>query len=161
MALEPSLVACHGGEAMESVQVSDCGGVSIVTLMLKQILDRNLQDPRKRHVMKNRLLTVHIRVRDMFTTLFFEADRVRAEEGAHGRPDIELEGDMQSLLAIALGGSPVQALLRRRIRIRLKRLRGGWYGLRLLLLMQLGRPPLYLRWLMKRERKPDASTRAG
>ncbi len=145
---------------MDSVQVSDCGKVSIVTLMLKQVLDRNLQDPRKRNVMKNRMLTIHVRVRKMLTTLCFEADRVRAEEGAHGRPDIELEGDMQALLAIALGGSPVRALIQRKIRLRLKRFRGWLYGLRLLLLMQLGRPPIYLRWLMERQRKTDGSTAA-
>ena len=37
---------------MESVEVAERGLASIVTLMLKQVLDRNLQDPRKRHVMK-------------------------------------------------------------------------------------------------------------
>ena len=143
---------------MESVEVIEPGGVSIVTLMLKQVLDRNLQDPRKRHVMKNRLLTVQVRVRGMLTTLFFEADRVRAEEGAHGRPDIELEGDMQTLLSIALGGSPVGAIFQRRLRLRLNRFRGGLYGLRLMLLMQLGRPPLYLRWMMKKEPQQDGLT---
>jgi len=146
---------------MDAVQVSDSGGASIVTLMLKQVLDRNLQDPRKRNVMRSRQLTVHIRVRKMLTTLCFEVDRVRAEEGAHGRADIELEGDMPSLLAIAVGASPVRALLRRRIRIRLRRLRGWLYGPRLLLLMQMGRPPLYLRWLMAKGREPEGSAIPG
>jgi hypothetical protein len=148
----------QGREGMESVDVGECGRVSIVTLMLKQILDRNLRDPRKRNVMKNRVLTVQIRVRKMLTTLFFEADRIRAEEGAHGKPDMELEGDMPTLLSIALGGSPVRAVLRRKLRLRLRRFRGWWYGLRFLLLMQLGQPPVYLRWLMERERKPNGCT---
>jgi hypothetical protein len=143
---------------MESVEVVEPGGVSIVTLMLKQVLDRNLQDPRKRHVMKNRLLTVRVRVRGMLTTLFFEADRVRAEEGGHGRPDMELEGDMQTLLSIALGASPIGAIFRKKLRLRLKRFRGWIYGLRFLLLMQLGQPPLYLRWMMKRMPKQDGMT---
>jgi len=141
---------------METVEVAEPGGVSIVTLMLKQILDRNLQDPRKRHLMKSRLLTVQVRVRGMLTTLFFEANRVRAEEGAHGRPDIELEGDMRTLLDVALGASPVAAIVRRRLRLRLKRFRGWVYGLRFLLLVQLGEPPWVLRWMMKKERKRNA-----
>ncbi len=141
---------------MQSVQIADAGRASIITLMLKQVLDRNLQDPRKRDVMKDRVLTVHVRVRNMRTTLCFDTDRVRAEEGAHGRADIELEGDMQSLLAVALGASPVRALIRRKIRLRLRRLRGWLYGLRLLLLMQLGRPPFYLRWLLAGTKDPPS-----
>jgi len=146
---------------MESVQVGECGHASIVTLMLKQVLDRNLQDPRKRNVMKNRELTVHVRVRKMQTTLCFESNRVRAEEGTHGRPDIELEGDMQTLLDVALGASPVRALFRGKLRLRLKRFRGVLYGLRLLLLMQLGRPPFYLRWLTAGTQKPEGTPAAG
>ena len=40
---------------MESVEVIEPGRSSILTLMLKQILDRNLQDPRKARLMQGRV----------------------------------------------------------------------------------------------------------
>ncbi len=138
---------------MESVEVAELGRASIITLMVKQIMDRNLMDPRKRNVMRNRVLTVHIRVREMLTTVFFESNRVRAEDGAHGKPDMVIKGDMQTLLALALGASPLREILKRRLRIRLKRWRGWVYGLRLLFLMQLGDPPGYLRWMAAKKAK--------
>jgi hypothetical protein len=139
---------------METVEVRESGKASIITLMIKQIMDRNLLDPQKRNLMRNRSLTVHIRVREMFTTVFFESTRVRAEDGVHGRPDIEIWGDMQSLLAIALGASPFRQLWKRRLGIRPRRWRGLLHGLRLLALMQLGPLPAYLRWLGKKGEGP-------
>jgi hypothetical protein len=142
---------------MESVEVFELGKTSILTLMLKQILDRNLQDPRKSGVMKGRVLTVHVRARQMRTTLFFEANRVRAEDGAHGRPDIEIVGDMSVLLSISLGASPVRAVLARRMRVRPMGWKGLAYGLRLKLMMQLAGPPICLRLLARRGREKGES----
>jgi len=142
---------------METVEVAELGRVSVVTLMLKQVLDRNLKDPRKRNVMKNRMLIVQFRVREMVMTLFFEANRVRAEEGARSKPDIEIAGNMKTLLSIALGKSPLTALFRRQLRVRIKRLKGYLYILRVLLLMQLGKPPAYLRWLAAKEPQEDTA----
>ena len=143
---------------MESVEVGELGKTSILTLMLKQILDRNLQDPEKSGVMQGRVLTVCVRARQMQTTLFFEANRVRAEDGAHGRPDIEIAGDMPVLLSVSLGASPVRAVLARRMRIRPMRWKGLAYGLRLMLMMQLTRPPVCLRLLARRGRKKGESS---
>ena len=138
---------------MEPVEVVELGENSILTLVLKQILDRNLQDMQKSRLMQDRVLTVRIRARQMKTTLFFEASRVRAEDGEHGRPDIEIAGDLSVLLSVALGASPLRAVLSRRLRVRLKRWRGCLYGLRLILMMQLGRPPAYLRLLVPKGRE--------
>jgi hypothetical protein len=142
---------------MESVEVVELGKTSILTLVLKQILDRNLQDPRKSGVMRDRVLTVRVRARQMRTTLFFEANRVRAEDGAHGRPDIEIVGDMSVLLSISLGASPVRAVLARRMRVRPM----GWKGLacgpRLMMMMQLAGPPICLRLLARRGREKGES----
>ena len=135
---------------MESVEVVELGRTSILTLMLKQILDRNLQDPRKSRVMQDRVLTVRIRAGQMQTTLFFEANRIRAEDGAHGRPDIEIVGDMPVLLSISLGASPLRAFLARRMRVRPMQWRGFAYGLRLMVMMQLAGPPFCLRLLARR-----------
>jgi hypothetical protein len=143
---------------METVEVAELGKASIITLMIKQIMDRNLLDPRKRNLMRDRMLTVHVRVREMFTTVFFESTRIRAEDGVHGRPDIEIRGDMQTLLAIALGASPFRALWNRRLGFRPRRWRGLVYALRLLAMMQLGPLPAYLRWLGA---KPDSAGSAG
>ncbi|MEW6444175.1 MAG: SCP2 sterol-binding domain-containing protein [bacterium] len=126
---------------MQEVEVPDLGRASILTLMLKQILDRNLQDPRKRDRMRNKVLTVQLRVRRMLTTLFFEADRVRAEDGAHGRPNIEISGDMSSLLRVALGANPLRDILKRRLEVRLRGWRGWFFALRFLPLMQVGPSP--------------------
>ena len=132
---------------MESVEVTELGRASIITLMVKQIMDRNLLDPLKGHVMRNRVLTVQIRVRQMLTTIFFESSRVRAEDGAHGKPDIEIQGDMQTLLALALGASAFREILGGRLKIRPKRLKGLLYGFHLLVLMQLSAPPTLFRWV--------------
>ena len=142
---------------MESVEVVELGKTSILTLMLKQILDRNLQDPEKSGVMQGSVLTVRVRARQMQTTLFFEENRVRAEDGAHGRPDIEIAGDMPVLLSISLGASPVRAVLARRMRVRPMRWKGLAYGLRLMMMMQLTRPPVCLRLLARRGRKKGES----
>lgn len=123
---------------MESVEVAEPGKTSILTLMFKQILDQNLRDPRRSRVMRNRVLTVHVKSREMQTTLSFEADRVRAEDGAHGRPDIEIAGSVQVLLSLALGASPVRTVLARRMRIRPRRWKGWVHGLRLMRMMRLG-----------------------
>lgn len=141
---------------MEAVEVPELGRASILTLMVKQILDRNLQDPKKRELMRSRVLTVRICVRRMLTTLFFEASRIRAEDGAHGRPNIEISGDMRALLSIALGVHPLRAILNRRLRVRLRGWRGWLYVLRFLALMQLAppaAPPVH--------RKTDASVQDG
>ena len=124
---------------MDSVEVLEPGKTSILTLLVKQILDRNLQDPRRSRGMRNRVMTVHVRSREMQTTLFFEADRVRAEDGAHGRADLEIAGSMPVLLSIALGASPLRAALARRMRVRPMRWRGWIYGLRLMRMMRLGK----------------------
>lgn len=148
---------------MESVEVTELGKSNIITLMIKQIMDRNLLDPRKRQVMMNRVLTVQIRVRQMLTTVFFESNRVRAEDGAHGSPDVEIQGDMQTLLDLALGASAFREILKRRLKVRPRRWRGWLYGLRLLVLMQLSYPPLLLRWLtgMKNKQKEKNAVGAG
>jgi hypothetical protein len=138
---------------MESVEIVELGETSILTLVLKQILDRNFQDPRKSRLMQDRVLTVRVRARQMKTTLFFEANRVRAEDGEHGRPDIEIAGDLSALLSVALGASPLRAVLSRRLRVRLRRWKGWLYGLRLILMMQLGGPPAYLRMLARKGRE--------
>lgn len=78
--------------------------------------------------------------RRMLTTLFFEASRIRAEDGAHGRPNIEISGELQSLLSIALGVHPLKAILKRRLRVRLRGWRGRLYALRFLSLRQLSAP---------------------
>jgi hypothetical protein len=126
---------------MESVEVIEPGRSSILTLMLKQILDRNLQDPRKARLMQGRVFTVRVRARGMQTTLFFEADRVRAEDGTHGRPELEIAGDMPALLSIVLGASPLRALLAGKMRVRPRRLKGWFYGARLMRMMRLGASP--------------------
>lgn len=126
---------------MESVEVIELGRSSILTLMLKQILDRNLQDPRKARLVRGRVFTVRVRAREMQTTLFFEADRVRAEDGTHGCPELEIAGDMPALLSIVLGASPVRTLLAGKMRVRPKRLKGWFYGVRLMRIMRLGASP--------------------
>ena len=135
---------------METVEVADLGASSIVTLMLKQVLERNLADPEKCDLMKNRLLTVHVQVREMTATLSFESNRVRAENGAHGKADIVVAGDMKTLLAVAVGADPLGLIWKRKLRIRPKRWRGWIYGLRLVPLMQMGATPRYLKWLIKK-----------
>jgi len=145
---------------METVEVSDLGASSIVTLMLKQILDRNLMDPQKRALMNNRLLTVHVHVRLMAVTVSFEADRVRAENGAHGKPDIVITGDMQTLLSVAVGGDPLLLIWKRRLKVRPRRWRGWIYCVRLLLLMQVGQSPTYLLWLIRKDRRPTITDSA-
>ncbi len=139
--------------AMESVEVAEPGTTSLLTLMLKQILDRNLQDPRKAHAMRNRVLTVRVRARRMKTTVFFEANRVRAEDGSHGRPDLEIAGELPALLSLALGAGAVRALLARRLRVRLRSWRGWLHVPRLIPVMQLGKPPSYFRLLARGGRK--------
>ena len=138
---------------MESVEVAELGRTSLLTLMLKQVLDRNLQDPYKSRAMRNRVLTVRVRARRMKTTLFFEANRVRAEDGTHGRPDLEIAGELPALLSLALGASAARAFLARRLRVRLKSWRGWVYVPRLMPVMQLGKPPSYLRLLVRRGRR--------
>lgn len=122
---------------MQSVEVREPGKASILTLMLKQILDRNLRDPGKSRKMQGLVLTVRVRSRQMQTTLFFESDRVRAEDGLHGRPDIEIAGTLPVLLSLALGTGPVRAALTREVRLRPMRWRGWVYGLRLMEMMRL------------------------
>lgn len=126
---------------MVEVEVQDLGKSSILTLMVKQILDRNLGNSAKSRLLRNRVLTARIRVRNMTTSLFFEASRIRAEDGCHGKPDIEIAGDMRVLLSIALGTNPLKAVLRRDLRVRLRGWKGWLYALRFLSLMQVdGRP---------------------
>ena len=135
--------------AMESVEVAELGRTSILTLMLKQVLDRSLQDPSKSRAMQNRVLTVRVRARRMKTTLFFEANRVRAEDGTHGRPDLEIAGELPALLSVALGASAVRAFLARRLRVRVRSWRGWVHVPRLIAVMQLGKPPSYLRLFVR------------
>lgn len=123
---------------MESVEVQEPGGTSLLTLMLKRLLDRSLQDPRMSRVMASRVLTVRVRTRKMATTLFFESDRILAEDGNRGRPDLEISGDLPSLLSLALGANPVRAVLARRLRVRPRSLRGWVYAPKLMRILRLG-----------------------
>ena len=144
--------------SMGSVEVPELGRASILTLMLKQVLDRSLQDPSNSRVMRNRVLTMRVRARRMKTTLFFEANRVRAEDGAHGRPDIEIAGELRALVSIALGASALRAFLAGRIRIRMRSWRGWVYAPRLIALMQSGKSPSYLgRFVRKGPEKGGSS----
>lgn len=130
---------------MESVEVGEPGRASLLTLMLKQILDRTLKDPRKSRALRGRVLTVRVRTARMKTTLFFEVSRVRAEDGAHGRPDLEVSGEWPALLSVSLGASPVRALFGRAVRVRPRSWKGWICAPRLMALMQPGRPPAHLR----------------
>lgn len=130
---------------MERVELAEPGRASLLTLMLKQILERNLQDPRKSRAMRGRVLTVRVRTRRMKTTLFFENGRVRAEDGAHGRPDLEMAGEPSALFSVALGASLLRALVARRVQVRLRNWRGWTCALRLIPLLQVGGPPADLR----------------
>jgi putative sterol carrier protein len=142
---------------MESVEIPELGRASILTLMLKQVLDRNLQDPLKAQAMKNRVLTVRVRARSMKTTLFFEANRVRAEDGSHGKPDLEITGELPILLSLALGESPIRAFLTRRMRVRLRSWRAWIHAPRMISLMQLDRTASKARLLAGRGREQGGS----
>ena len=133
---------------MESIEIAAPGKVNLAALMLRQILERNLQDPRKCRLMDNRVLTVRIQVLEMVTTLFFESSRIRMEDGSHGKPNIEISGDIQIMLDVALGASPIRSVLRRQLRFRPRGWKGWFWAPRFLLLMQLGPAPFYLKWLL-------------
>jgi len=136
---------------MRAIEVHEPGKVNILALMLQQILDRNLQDPRKCRLMENRTFTVRIQVKEMVSTLFFEVDRIRLEEGAHGKPDIEIAGSMQIMIDIVLGANPLRSILRRHLRFRPRGWKGWFLAPRLLLLLQLGPPPAYLKWYLGKD----------
>jgi ubiquinone biosynthesis protein UbiJ len=123
---------------MKPVEVLEPGKASLLTLMLKQLLDRNLNDPGKSRAMQGKVLTVCVRSRRMETTLHFEAGRIRAEDGYHGRPDLEVAGELPALLSVALGASPVQAVLARRLRVRPRSRRGWVHARRLMCVLRLG-----------------------
>lgn len=124
---------------MEPVEVLEPGRASLLTLMLKQLLDRNLTDPGKSRAMKGKVLTVCVRSRRMETTLLFEDGRIRAEDGSHRRPDLEVTGELAALLSVALGASPVRAVLARRLRVRPRSWRGWVHARRLMFVVRPGR----------------------
>ncbi len=126
---------------MERVELAEPGRASLLTLMLKQILERSLQDPRKSQAMRGRSLTVRVRSRRMKTTLFFEEGRVRAEDGAHGRPDLEIAGEPAALFSVALGAGLLRSLLARRIEVRLTSRRGWICAFRMIPLLRVGGAP--------------------
>jgi hypothetical protein len=123
---------------MEPVEIPEPGRASLLTLMLKQLLDRNLKDPRKSEAMQGRVFSACVRARRMETTLFFEAGRIRVEDGAHGRPDLEVTGELPALLSMALGTSPVRAVLARRVRVRPRSWKGWVHAPRLMFVLRLG-----------------------
>ncbi len=154
---------CFGrkGENMKSVEIAELGRVSIIALMLQQILNRNLQDPEKCNLMKNRVLILRVQVLQMLTTVFFESDRIRLEDGAHGRPDIEIAGDMQTLLSVVLGANPLRYIFNRQLRFRPRGWKGWFCAPRILLIMQQGKPPACLRWLLEKTGKKEKVDDAG
>ncbi len=135
---------------MKTVEVAELGRASILTLMLKQLVDQNLRDQEKVGLVLGRSFTAVFRAGRMFTTLVFEGDKVSAREGQGDAPDLEVAGDMRTLLDLGIGRNLIVPLITRRLKVRLHGLRGLGLILRILGLMRLGRLPLYLKWLVPR-----------
>ncbi len=123
---------------MKSVEIPDPGRSSLLTLMLKRLLERNLQDPGKAGVTSARGLTVWVRTRRMETTLLFDTNGVRAEDGSRGRPDLVISGELPALLSLALGANVLGAVLSRRLRVRPRSWRGLFRARKLMHLVRVG-----------------------
>jgi hypothetical protein len=132
---------------MDAVEVSDLGRSSILTLMIKQMLDQNLRDPEKVRLIRGRGFKAVFKASRMITTIVFEMGRVRIEEGRGPSPDLEIVGDIRTLLELGTGRNPLIPFIKRRLTLRFSRIHGLILTMRVLGLIRLGRLPLYLRAL--------------
>ena len=132
---------------METVQVSEPGKSSILTLVLKQIIDRNLKDPRKRRIIQGRCFKVVFNAGRMYTTLNFDKKTINAMEGKTEEADFSVSGDIRTFVELGTGASPLLPLIKRKIRFCFKGWRGFIVGLRIIGLLRPGKLPFYLRWL--------------
>ena len=133
-------------ESTQTVEVSDPGRSSILTLMIGQILAKNLLDPSKQALIRGKTFTTVIRAGRMTTSLVVDRGAIRVLEGRQGNADLELSGSIRTLLGLAVGESLLKALLRRELSFRVFALKGLLCGIYLTGLLRHTPLPAFLKW---------------
>jgi putative sterol carrier protein len=88
-------------------------------LILKQVMDQTLQDPKTRNAIKKSKGTLVVRETDsnVAVTIFFNNGDVQIQNGAIEKPTAFVEGRFEELSEISSGQvGPIRALLSRKIK---------------------------------------------
>lgn len=100
------------------VKVAREDEASIMVLMLKRIIQKNLKDEKVVENIKNLKVSIVIKVGRMRATLYFKEGEITLENGEIESPSAEIEGSLKSFLNIALGRNFVVPMIMRELKIR-------------------------------------------
>jgi len=106
---------------MPEVKVKEGEDLNGLGMILKQILDKNLQDHEKYRSIEKLKATVVIKANDadVSITLHFEDGEIHIQNDVMDKPTAYMEGGFEALADICSGVvGPIKALITRRIRAR-------------------------------------------
>lgn len=103
---------------MPEVIVEDVGGLNLVALMIRELINRNLQDPNKIKLTEHLSCTLVVKGSRMATTVIFKNGKVFLKNGAAQKPTIYIEAGLGEFLNIGVGGSYITALITGRLKVR-------------------------------------------
>lgn len=90
---------------------------SIATLILKRIMERNLQDDKVLKKVQNLNADIFLKVGEMTSTLIFRKGDIEIREGKVSNSSSYIEGSLSDFISIALGKYPLMAFLKRKIKL--------------------------------------------
>lgn len=102
---------------MPNVRFRKLGEMNLLGYILYGIIERNLQTERGRRAFKKTKGTIGLAASGMRVTLDFQGEQLQLEVGQAGPVDARVEGTIDTLMRISLGGNFVVPVLRGRLRV--------------------------------------------
>ncbi len=103
---------------MPEVIVEDVGALNLVALMIREIINKNLQNPNKLKLTKRLNCTLVLKASRMSMTVIFKNGEVFLRNGASPKPTVYIEADLGEFLNIGVGGSYIIPLITGKLKIR-------------------------------------------
>ncbi len=102
-------------EQTPQVQVDDPGGLNLVGLILRELVNQNLQKPKVARKVKKMNLVMEIKAGKMFVTLRAQNGVVSMHNGSAPDVHLKVRGSMNDFLSLGVLEIPWQGLLRLRL----------------------------------------------
>lgn len=90
---------------------------NIMVLMLKKILERNLEEPSVCEKIKNLDSVIYLKAGKMSCVLIISYGKISLLDEINKKYDAKVEGNLKDFLGIALGKYPVVSFLKKKLKV--------------------------------------------
>jgi hypothetical protein len=102
---------------MTEVKVDDLGSLCLVGLIIRQILNQNLEKPKNQDRIRRMNLNLVLQASSQVTSLKIKNGEVSLKNGADPEAEIRVKGGLNDFMDLALGRVPLRSVLTGRLMI--------------------------------------------